>query len=787
MKKLTVFFGILLSLILFVSCGDTGSVQETETGEDESPVLEYTFRESVSPDFLPPGGDFNGIQVTAGALCVGSGAYDEEKQSFNQTLLFLSLEDMGEVLSETQLSMDFSELQGGIDFAGAVWYVDGAGNIHTAVTLRRNSAGELGGIFQFAPDGTLLAEKKNLGTPEGFRSIQNLAVDAEGNVFLLFSVGEAENQREEIQIFQPDGKIRHLEEIGEASPYEIFAGGDGFVYAACENDRSIGSLSRLSGEGKSLETWNNFPAGDSDRICPETAGTLLYADNSGVNRYDMKTKEAARLFSWLDYDLSADWIFWLSADGNGNLCAAQMNYDTFLPTFIHFGPQTEEASGSSPGEDEAEGPVRLVVGTLYDTNTLRELVLAFNTSQSDYHVEIESYLQTHDWSPEEYSAQEERLNMDLATGSHEFDLIALSYNLDLQNLMKQGILEDLYPYLDGSQTLDREDLFESVLISGTVDGKLAYLTRTFDIECLMGRKSLLGDRTGWTLRELLDFAKEYPDARLFSTSRRWNIMQYLLSYGTDLFIDMEGDTPVFDAQLCADLLEMLKKNGDLADSEEKPEPRMLQDEEALLVCAHIWDIDQIRLYLDGYFELEPITATGFPTPDGQNGLYLTASGLDPGELCILSSSQHKEGAWAFLEYSLRVGAYDGRYISGGGFPSLKEDFDREMEAAVKDQYSLDEEGNVILDQNGNPELKSHRRLEIDDWSYDYAAVEEEDVELIRELLSRGAHPHQKMSDTVYDIFREESDAYFAGQKSLEDTVDVMEKRMMLYYSENYEW
>ena len=60
------------------------------------------------------------------------------------------------------------------------------------------------------------------------------------------------------------------------------------------------------------------------------------------------------------------------------------------------------------------------------------------------------------------------------------------------------------------------------------------------------------------------------------------------------------------------------------------------------------------------------------------------------------------------------------------------------------------------------------------------------MELIRELLSRGAHLQQPMSEVFYQIFQEESEAYFNGQKKLEDAVEIMKNRMMLYYWENGE-
>ncbi len=794
-NKIVVLLFFLSLIILLAACGgtdteDSENVSENRGEASENLSLEFTsdteyFLQDPIPLDIRPTTDtgYNGLQLTEDGIYAGFCSYDAETETLTQMIRFLPDEADPDrpTPAESHFVMDLKALPVSFDYAEAKWHMDTEGNLFAAVVIGRESQMTLGGVFKFSSDGTLLMQNTAIGASGIYNYGSSLTVNQDGTLFLLVSSGEPENEEMHLLLFQENGNYKEAAVSEGNLPYQLARGKDGDVYAAVTDSQGNRSLVHLDNTGKVLETWNDFPAAEGSRLVSDTPSSFLYTSGNGVCRYDLQTRKSTRLFSWMDYNILPSQVSGIFSDVSGTVSVVQLLYETISMSLCRFLPGDPESSeASSPEAPAKDVPEKLVVGSLYESISLRNAVYEFNKSQSDYQVVIESYL-PYNTDYEEVNAQIDHLRMDLATGNKDFDLINLDF-MDANDLNDLGLLEDLYPYLDQGETVDREDVFEAVLNAYTLDGKLISLPHTFSILCLAGKQSLLGSRTGWTLRELLDFAKAHPDARIFSSPFGSSAVTYTLFYGTDSFIFMENNVPVFDTELCKDLLEMIKNTTDLPNPRPKSTPEMLQAEEALLTLVSVQDFTSLQLY-KAFFAEEPITLIGFPTPDGKNGnLFETSFDC---LLSILSTSSHKEGAWAFLEYCLINGGNGGgvKYVNGGGFPTLKADFEEEAQKALNDQYQLDEKGRKIFDEDGNPKLKRTQTYETDGWEYQYTAIGEDNIEMIRTLLSSGAHPRRKNSDVLTQIFEEESAAYFSGQKSLEDTVDVIQSRMMLYYSE----
>jgi len=172
---------------------------------------------------------------------------------------------------------------------------------------------------------------------------------------------------------------------------------------------------------------------------------------------------------------------------------------------------------------------------------------------------------------------------------------------------------------------------------------------------------------------------------------------------------------------------------------------------------------------------EETTCIGYPTFDDSPGVFLNGSEL----YGISSVSEHKEGAWEFLESVLS----SERDRHGWGFPAHKEQLDQLLKEAMTPEYITDEKGDPMKDENGEPMEKPKTSWGYDDWNVDIYAATEEEIEEIRHMIEI-ARPVNRGSEEIYSMIQEEVQPYFAGQKSASEVAGIIQSRVGIYVSEN---
>ena len=184
-----------------------------------------------------------------------------------------------------------------------------------------------------------------------------------------------------------------------------------------------------------------------------------------------------------------------------------------------------------------------------------------------------------------------------------------------------------------------------------------------------------------------------------------------------------------------------------------------------------------------YQYTDPKTFIGFPTQDGQNGCFVE----NRRSLSICSNSDCKEGGWAFLEYYLlhnedNRNTENSYYNNHDTYPAVKEIFEKSMADQLYSQYIRDENGEILLDEKGNPKL---RTTSTGSNGFVYPPITEEDVAFVRDFLlsSRGAHLQLNTTNQLYVILSEEFVPYFADEKPLDEVVNIIKGRMLSYYQE----
>lgn len=434
-----------------------------------------------------------------------------------------------------------------------------------------------------------------------------------------------------------------------------------------------------------------------------------------------------------------------------------------------------ELRGISVPEQDAseEVPANVVLlGALSaDYQYISGKVNGFNQAQDDYNVKVQRY------------ESMDAMFLDLVRGQG-CDLLALSPT-DLTVLADRKGLEDLAPYLEKSEKVSREDLFDAVVEAGTAGGKLAGILPGFTVEAILVEKGSTEDG-GWTIEEYLALMDKYPDVPVSGNAQPeafyiW--LMYELSALPESFVNWDERTCSFDNEDFINTIEMLKKyverckeqdiDTDISRSRtifaDRLYKRQVQTLEVTVGYGQCFsDYQDIRdAFLDS-FEL-----AGWPSLDGKTRYPMTQSVIKNAGATVLYSmnaaSSKKDAAWRFLEYMLSEYQETMAEKGNEGFPARRDIVERllqeEAEAEVSDDYF------VINRYTREPRPKR-------------GSFTEEDKEQVLYILDHAVPPTvlQQMG-TFYEIFVDELRAFIAGDKTAAEAARLLQNRISLYLSE----
>ena len=102
------------------------------------------------------------------------------------------------------------------------------------------------------------------------------------------------------------------------------------------------------------------------------------------------------------------------------------------------------------------------------------------------------------------------------------------------------------------------------------------------------------------------------------------------------------------------------------------------------------------------------------------------------------------------------------------------------------EYYTDENGEIMLDENGDPIVMggSSGISYSDGWSYEYRRPTQEEVDLTLSLIESAKPVAYSQGDAVLQIISEEAAAYYKGQKSVDEAAAVIQSRIKIYVGEN---
>ena len=624
--------------------------------------------------------------------------------------------------------------------------VDGQGRIY--VFTSEYAEGEAAGIWLYTGEGRYQA-KVPFGTSETVRVIGTVDRSEES---LCVCVSKGENP-EHCAMLEVDFEGKRLIEVDAEFPN---------INGLCEIRQSPAD----SADG-AFGSQNSFGGGDSaeSNRAPDKEATgeynLLLYDDKYVYGYDFpaegkKSRQSPEeLFAWTDSDINGYFVedFSILEDGRYYVTVEDWTNEDRCIALLRR-TRTEDVVPCK----------NLVLAAVDGDSALAALAVRFNRSQERYRIDVQDYGSLTDL----YNA--------ILTGE-AMDLIDLS-GVDVESLMRQGVFEDLRPYLEQSESLALDDFVEGILDTYTIDGTLVGIPDSFTLRTVAGDRTLLGDDAGLTLERLLEIAQSNPEALPIGEVTKNEMMQYLMMFNQDAFIDWETGECRFDSAQFREVLEFANRFPDTLETVpgEDSLPRKTHDGRVLFAIYNMGSLGAFQ-YFEGLFG-ETAAFVGFPTGDGKGGTLLYPRNA----FGITAMSQCKEGAWEFIESILEPGqtermepeqVYREYSYYDDAFPSLKRSLDIIAEYAIEDDRIWAEEGHSF-----------GGRIYDDGWFMEFHAVTREEIDAVLALVKDAKPFRSAEGDEIIKIIGEEAPAFYSGQKSLEDVAEVIQSRVRIYVNEN---
>nr|WP_304579397.1 hypothetical protein [uncultured Acetatifactor sp.] len=595
-------------------------------------------------------------------------------------------------------------------------------------------------------------------------SVGDMAVDGQGRIY-VFTSEHAEEGEAGVWLYTGDGDYQERLCFGVSETVRLIGtieGDDGRFYACISKGESPDCCTMLEVdfEGKRLtEVDTEFP--NVNGLCKGKQYDLLLYDDRFVCGYDFPAEGSGsgqmpeELFAWTDSDINGYFVEDLRTLGEDRYYATVENWINKDRSIVVL--RRTKASDVVPRKN-------MVLAAVDGGGDLAALAIKFNRSQGQYHIDVADY----DSLTDLYNA---------ILTKEAVDIINLS-GVDVESLSRQGIFEDLMPYLERSQDLAPSDFVEGLLDTYTVNGLLAGIPERFRLETLGGDRGLLEGEPGLTLERLFAIAERNPEALPVGEVTKEEVMRYLMMFNQDAFIDWETGECRFDSAQFREVLEFANRFPDTLETVpgEDSLPRKTHDGRVLFAIYNMGSLGAFQ-YFEGLFG-ETAAFVGFPTGDGKGGTLLYPRNA----FGITAMSQCKEGAWEFIESILEPGqtermepeqVYREYSYYDDAFPSLKRSLDIIAEYAIEDDRIWAEEGHSF-----------GGRIYDDGWFMEFHAVTREEIDAVLALVKDAKPFRSAEGDEIIKIIGEEAPAFYSGQKSLEDVAEVIQSRVRIYVNEN---
>lgn len=586
----------------------------------------------------------------------------------------------------------------------------------------------------------------------------SMIVDEKGKLFLL--------SYESMEIFDKDGK--HITSIDTSNSYidSVFLAQDGKVMITQYNDdytskeiKSYDEAQKKFTEAVKMEdNISNFS------FYQATAGyDLFMKDTTDLYGYKISGGEKTKIINWIDSDIDGNSVNNISGLSDGRLVCVTNNY---------MKNTSELAVLSKVDPKDVVDKTVLTLSTVYDMQ-LSPVIIEFNKKSDKYRIQLKDYSVYN--TPDDYEAGSNKLNTDIISGNVP-DILCLNDASTFESYTSKGLFLDYYELMEKDDSFKKSDYLENIFKTLEKDGKLYSITPSFSVFTMIGKTSDVGNEMGWTMDDLDALIASKPEGtKVLQDVSKNSILYYGNFLCMDQYVNWKKGTCSFDNEEFIRLLEFanqfkndkeLYENYDEENYDEGNYEEMENDYrkgKILLMESYISSFKEFHRIQKESFG-EDATFIGFPTAN-KNGSAFSAQI----ELAISSKSSSKDAAWEFVKTFFT----DDYQENCSGWPVKL--------SAIEKRKQADQTVETYKDENGK-EVPYEDTYTVNGKEEKLGLVTDEECEKVMAFL-KSLNQVMRYDTKVYEIMQEETGAFFAGQKTAEETAKLIQNRVQTYLNE----
>lgn len=603
-------------------------------------------------------------------------------------------------------------------------------------------------------------------------SISELSLDEDENIYaddlILDSRGNLlMTEQNQLCLYSSTG-----EELGRLEPggyvRSVHSGGDGEIAVLCYGEEDTQLLHFVSSEKMEIERTVSIPA-DTMHFCLGNGELDAgYSWGNSFYLYDFESGRSAELFDWLACGVDPAKISDVKLNADGTVQCVSNEYDEESESYSTFFVRLSPYIGSPAKKT-------LTLGSAAPDYRLVDNIVRFNRSDAPCCIKLEDYSMRFDFQTE---GQKGRVMIELLSGNMP-DILDLSgFNHHL--LHRKGYLEDLNVYLEKDDELSRDCFFANVLSAYECEGELCAIGSSFSVDTVLGSAQRHGAKPGWSYRDYYEALALMPAGcqpfEVYITSE--DILRTGLAMELNNYVNWSKLTVDFENENFIALLEFAGSFPDYFNWDtynwsdvDIVENRLLQERQMLLRTS-LFSIEEI-FYNSIYFGGD-VSYIGYPTWDGSAGNVLDVWG----GLAISRSCTDKDSAWSFVRSFLTKDAQQSQWT----FPTNINAFEASLEEAMTPDYLQDEEGELIVDEEGNSTELPQGHMGTVLGVRSFRSLTEAQAEQLRQLLT-GCEKIKCSNAALADVVVNASRLYFEAQQGAEATAATVEQAVENYLSQ----